>query len=83
MPEPDAGTVCVEPVDELSVIVSVPDAVPVTVGAKVTWIVQEAPAPNNAGQLFVWENVAPLITMLDTLSGAEPIFWRIIGMAGV
>jgi hypothetical protein len=84
MPEPDAGTVCVEPVDELSVIVSVPDAVPVAIGENFTWIAQLAPAPRDVPQLLVCVNVAePLSTMLAMLIVAVPVFCSVIVWTGV
>ena len=57
----------------MSVIVTVPDLVPVVVGLKVTLMVQEELAPTLEPQVLVWEK-SPLIVMLLIVRVALPVF---------
>jgi hypothetical protein len=57
-PVPVSATLCGLPV-ALSVMVRVPVAFPITVGAKLTLITQDWPAGTNMPQTFASEKVAP------------------------
>lgn len=57
---------------ELSAIVKVPVRVPVTVGVKVTGIVQVPPAGETVPQLF-WMEKSPVTVIFDTVRAALPI----------
>lgn len=65
---------CCEPL--LPVMVSVPVSVPTAVGAKLTVMVQSAPASKVVGQLFVSEK-APLTEVLLNVSAAVPVFVKV------
>ena len=60
----------------LSVIFTAPTKIPVAAGAKLTEIVQLAPAPSDAGQLLVTEK-SPVASMLLIWSGAFPELFRV------
>jgi hypothetical protein len=77
-PVPVKLTVCGLPL-ALSVMVSVPlSGEPVVVGAKVTLIVQEPPAPTLPPQLAVTLKLA-LVAMLAMVSAALPVLLRVTG----
>ena len=69
LPLPESVTFCVP---ALSVIVTLPDAVPTTVGANDTWMVQDAAGAIRAPQLLVWLNGA-VATTFETCSGPVPL----------
>jgi hypothetical protein len=64
-------------VPALSVIVTVPEAEPTTVGANVTWMVHDAAGAMLPMQLFVWLNGA-VATMLVTCSGPVPVLCSVM-----
>ena len=68
-PLPESVTFCVP---ALSVIVTLPEAVPTTVGAKETWMVHDPPAAIGPLQLLVWLNGA-VATTFETCSGPVPL----------
>jgi hypothetical protein len=57
----------------LSVIETLPEAVPAEMGVYWTFSVQEAPTAIEPGQLLVWEK-APVVAMLVTVSDPLPLF---------
>ena len=61
----------------LSVTVIEPVHEPVTFGAKVTLIVQEAPGARLEPQLLVWEK-SPLAVMLEIVRATAPLLVRSI-----
>lgn len=62
----------------MSVIETVPLAVPVMVGAKLTLMVHELPAATLAPQLFVC--VKPALALIpEIVSAEEPMFVSVIG----
>lgn len=69
LPVPESVTVCVP---ALSVIVTLPVAVPTTVGANDTWMVHEAPGVIGLLQLLVWLN-GPVAATFETCSGPVPL----------
>ena len=77
MPVPVSATVCGLP-NALSVIESVPVAVPTAVGANTTLIVQLAPMARPDPHVFVWVN-APFVVTLDIVSTAVPVFVSVTG----
>ena len=64
-------------VPALSVIVTVPEAEPSTVGTNVTWMVHDAVGAMLPPQLFVWLNGA-VATTLETCNGPVPVLCRIM-----
>ncbi len=60
----------------LSVMVTAPVLVPVTVGLKITLSVQLAPTATLDLQVFVWEK-SPLAVILVMLRVALPVFLRV------
>ena len=74
-PVPESVTLRGEP-GALSVMVTAAPRAPVAVGVNVTVTVQFVPAARLLGQLLLWPKspaFAPVITMLDMLSDAEPV----------
>jgi len=69
LPLPESVTVCVP---ALSVIVTLPEAAPTTVGANDTWMVHDAAGAIGALQLLVWLNGA-VATTFETCSGPVPL----------
>jgi len=65
-----------------SVTVKAPERVPTTEGAKLTLIVQEAPAARLAGQLFDWVK-SPEGIILVILKLAVPLLVKVIGWAAL
>lgn len=61
----------------MSVIVKVPLIGPLTVGWKVTLMVQEAPAARLEAQLSVWKKLL-LMLMLEMVRVALPVFVRVL-----
>lgn len=74
VPVPDKATDCGLP-DALSVTERVPLRGPVTVGVKVTLMLQFAPAASVLPQLFVWAK-SPLAAMVAIDKGPVPLFVR-------
>ena len=60
----------------MSLMVSVPFRVPITVGVKITLSLQIEPAANVAGQLLVWVK-SPVIWILPTFNVAFPVLVRV------
>ena len=60
----------------MSVIVTVPDLVPVVVGLKVTLMVQAELAATLELQVLVWEK-SPLTAMLEMVRPALPVLLRV------
>jgi hypothetical protein len=69
LPLPESVTVCVPAV---SVIVTLPEAAPTTVGANDTWMVHDAAGAIGPLQLLVWLNGA-VGTTFETCSGPVPL----------
>jgi hypothetical protein len=69
LPLPESVTVCVP---ALSVIVTLPEAAPTTVGANDTWMVHDAAGTIGPLQLLVWLNGA-VATTFETCSGPVPL----------
>jgi len=69
LPLPESVTVCVP---ALSVIVTLPEADPTTVGANDTWMVHDAAGAIGPLQLLVWLNGA-VATTFETSSGPVPL----------
>src|SRR5467141_4303622 len=69
LPLPERVTVCVP---ALSVIVTLPEAAPTTVGANDTWMVHDAAGAIGPLQLLVWLNGA-VATTFETCSGPVPL----------
>jgi hypothetical protein len=69
LPVPESVTVCVP---ALSVMVTLPEAAPTTVGVNDTWMVHEEAGAIGALQLLVWLNGA-VATTFDTCSGPVPL----------
>src|SRR6266851_1832291 len=79
MPVPTSGTVCGLPA-ALSVMLIEAVRVPVAVGAKVTLIVQVAPAATEAPQVFVCAKsplFVPVMAMLEIINAAVPVLDRL------
>jgi hypothetical protein len=68
-PLPESVTLCVP---ALSVIVTLPETAPTTVGANDTWMVHEAAGAIGPLQLLLWLNGAEATT-LETCSGPVPL----------
>ena len=83
-PVPVRLTVCILPAAPfpLSVTVRVPVNAPVSVGVKLTSIVQLAPAARLDPQLFVWLKLA-VIVMLLIVNVALPLFVNVTGCDGL
>jgi hypothetical protein len=77
LPVPESVTVCVP---ALSVIVTLPDAAPTTVGANDTWMVHDAAGAIGPLQLFVWLNGA-VATTFETCSDPVPLLSTVMGRA--
>ena len=69
LPLPESVTVCVP---ALSVIVTLPEAFPTTVGVNDTWMVHDAPGAIKPPQLLVWLNGA-VATTFETCRGPVPL----------
>ena len=72
MPDPLRDTVCVPLV---SLIAKLPVWFPTTVGVKVTWIVQRAPAPKalgDRGQFDVWAKFPDVVMLLIVIFEVVP-----------
>ena len=69
LPLPESVTFCVP---ALSVIVTLPEAAPTTVGANHTWMVHDAAGAIGPLQLLVWLNGA-VATTFETCSGPVPL----------
>jgi len=69
LPLPESVTVCVP---ALSVIVTLPEAAPTTVGVNDTWMVHDAAGAIGLLQLLVWLNGAEATTF-ETCSGPVPL----------
>ena len=79
MPVPDRVTVCGDP-DALSVTVKAPERVPVTVGVKVTLMVQLMPGASVAPQPLV-SLKSPEALMEEIESVPVPTFFRVAATA--
>jgi hypothetical protein len=77
LPLPESVTFCVP---ELSVIVTLPEAVPTTVGANDTWIVHDALGAIGPLQLLVWLN-GPVATTFVICSTPVPLLRRVMVFA--
>ena len=76
---PASGMICVVPVVELSVTVSVAARAPVAAGVKLTVIVQLAAAASDVPQVFVSAKspaLVPEISTLEIVSGPVPVLVR-------
>lgn len=75
---PESVKLCVLPVEELSVTVSVAEREPAAVGVKVTVMVQAVPAATGEVQVFVCLKSAALVPVIVTLDTARlapiPVF---------
>jgi hypothetical protein len=69
LPVPESVAFCVP---ALSVIVTLPEAVPTTVGVNDTWIVHDVAGAIGALQLLLWLNGA-VATTFETCSGPVPL----------
>jgi len=77
LPLPESVTVCVP---ALSVIVTLPEAAPTTVGANDTWMVHDALGVIGPLQLLVWLN-GPVATTFVTCSTPVPLLRTVMVFA--
>lgn len=81
IPTPLTPALCGDP-DALSVITTESSRVPVTVGVKVTLMVQVSPTPRVLPQVLVWLKLVPLLMAMEDMDSVPvPLFFRIIGTA--
>ncbi len=70
------GTYCGEAAEDESISTK-PNWAPLVVGVTVTWMLQDAEAEMDAGQLFVWLNsdaFRPTRAIAEMATAEEPVF---------